>query len=121
MLASSAKGALPTADLYVDSPHPQHSRFAPVTSILSSLIRLLTKSPLVRPRLDQYLMRGAMIVVFVFFGYQKWFAYEAQALIPYISHGPFSFWLYPTFGIRGGSSFLGVIEWLIAVLLIVGF
>lgn len=27
----------------------------------------------------------------LFFGYQKWFEYEAQSLVPYISHGPLIF------------------------------
>jgi uncharacterized membrane protein YkgB len=88
---------------------------------MNSLIKLLAKSPLVAPDLDYYLMRGSMIVIFVLFGYQKWFEYEAQVLIPYISHGALIFWLYPAFGIRGGSWFLGVAEWLIAVLLFMGF
>jgi uncharacterized membrane protein YkgB len=88
---------------------------------VNSLIRLLTKSPLMRPDVDYYLMRSAMVVIFVLFGYQKWFDYEAQVLIPYIRHGPLVFWLYPAFGIRGGSWFLGVAEWLIAVLLVIGF
>jgi uncharacterized membrane protein YkgB len=85
------------------------------------LIKLLAKSPLVRPDLDYHLIRGSMILVFLLFGYQKWFAYEAQALIPYISHSPLVFWLYPAFGVRGGSWFLGVSEWLIAALLLMGF
>ena len=46
---------------------------------------------------------------------------EAQVLIPYISHGPLIFWLYPVFGIRGASWFLGVSEWLIGALLFLGF
>ena len=29
-----------------------------------------------------------MVIIFFSFGYQKWWAYEAQRLIPYISHGP---------------------------------
>ena len=29
-----------------------------------------------------------MVIIFFFFGYQKWFQYEAQALIPYINNGP---------------------------------
>ena len=49
-----------------------------------------------------------------FFGYQKWFEYEAQALIPYISHGPFIFWMYAAFGTRGATYFLGVSELLLA-------
>ena len=39
--------------------------------------------------------------------YQKWFAYEAQVLIPYISNGPLIFGLYSVFGIRGASWFRG--------------
>jgi uncharacterized membrane protein YkgB len=62
-----------------------------------------------------------MVVIFLFFGYQKWFEYEAQVLIPYISNGPLIFWLYPVFGIRGASWFLGVTEWLFGTLLFLGF
>jgi uncharacterized membrane protein YkgB len=62
-----------------------------------------------------------MVIIFLFFGYQKWFDYEAQALIPYISHGPLIFWMYPVFGIRGATYFLGVAEWVFGALLFVGF
>jgi uncharacterized membrane protein YkgB len=53
-----------------------------------------------------------MVIIFSFFGYQKWFDYEAQALIPYISHGPLIFWMYPVFGVKGACLFQGVAEWL---------
>jgi uncharacterized membrane protein YkgB len=62
-----------------------------------------------------------MVIIFLFFGYQKWFEYEAQGLIPYISHGPLIFWMYPVFGIRGATYFLGVSEWLFGALLLAGF
>ena len=62
-----------------------------------------------------------MVLVFLAFGYQKWFAYEAQVLIPYISNGPLIFWMYPVFGIRGASWFLGVSEWLFGTVLFLGF
>ena len=62
-----------------------------------------------------------MVIIFLFFGYQKWFEYEAQTLIPYISNGPLIFWMYPVFGIRGASWFLGVSEWLFGTLLFLGF
>ena len=42
-------------------------------------------------------------------------------LIPYISNGPLILWLYPAFGIRGASWFLGVSEWLFGALLFLGF
>jgi len=62
-----------------------------------------------------------MIIIFAFFGYQKWFEYEAQALVPYISNGPLIFWMYPVFGIRGATYFLGVAEWVFGGLLLLGF
>ena len=62
-----------------------------------------------------------MVIIFLFFGYQKWFQYEAQVLIPYISNGPLIFWLYPVFGIRGATRFLGASEWTFGTLLFLGF
>src|SRR2546428_11735068 len=85
------------------------------------LINALTKLGLLNEDLDYHLIRGSMVVLFLFFGYQKWFEYEAQVLIPYISNGPLIFWLYPVFGIRGASWFLGVSEWLFGALLFLGF
>jgi uncharacterized membrane protein YkgB len=41
-------------------------------------------------------------------------------LIPYISNGPLISWMYPVFGIRGASWFLGVSEWLFGTLLFLG-
>jgi len=85
------------------------------------LINILIKLGLLKEDLDYHLVRASMVVLFLFFGYQKWFDYEAQVLIPYISNGPLIFWLYPAFGIRGASWFLGVSEWSFALLLFLGF
>jgi len=82
---------------------------------------LLTRSGLLREDLDYHLVRASMVIIFLFFGYQKWFEYEAQVLIPYISNGPLIFWMYPVFGIRGASWFLGVAEWSFGALLLLGF
>lgn len=71
--------------------------------------------------LDYHFIRASLVIVYLFFGYQKWFDYEAQALIPYISHGPLLFWLYPVFGIQGATWLLGVAEWSFAALLFAGF
>ena len=88
---------------------------------MSSLIRGLTKLVLLKDDFDYHLIRASMVIIFLFFGYQKWFEYEAQALIPYISNGPLIFWMYPVFGIRGATYFLGVAEWLFGGLLFLGF
>jgi uncharacterized membrane protein YkgB len=80
----------------------------------------LANSWLTRKDLDYHIVRASMVVIFLFFGYQKWFEYEAEVLIPYISNGPLIFWLYPAFGVRGASWFLGATEWLTATLLFLG-
>jgi uncharacterized membrane protein YkgB len=81
----------------------------------------LIKSGILKNDLDYHFIRASMVIIFFFFGYQKWFNYEAQGLIPYISHGPLIFWMYPVFGIRGATWFLGVAEWAFGLLLFVGF
>jgi uncharacterized membrane protein YkgB len=88
---------------------------------MNFLIKMLTRMGLLKDDLDYHLMRASMVLIFALFGYQKWFEYEAQVLIPYISHGPLIFWLYPAFGIRGATFFLGVAEWLFGLLLFLGF
>ena len=85
------------------------------------LFRLLNKTGFLQSDIDYHLIRASMVLIFLAFGYQKWFAYEAQVLIPYISNGPLIFWLYPVFGVRGASWFLGVSEWLFCALLFLGF
>jgi uncharacterized membrane protein YkgB len=88
---------------------------------MNSLIKVLARSRLLKGDLDLHLVRGSMVLIFLLFGYQKWFEYEAQTLIPFISNGPLTSWMYPVFGLRGASWFLGVSEWLIAALLFLGF
>ena len=85
--------------------------------ITSALINL----GILKDDIDYHFLRATMVIVFLFFGYQKWFNYEAQALIPYISHGPLIFGMYPVFGIRGATWFLGVSEWTFGLLLFLGF
>ena len=85
------------------------------------LIKLCDRFGLLQSELDYHFLRASMVLIFLFFGYQKWWEYEAQALIPYISNGPLIFWMYPVFGVRGATYFLGVSEWLFGVLLFAGF
>ena len=88
---------------------------------LNLLAAILGKLGILRDDADYHLLRAAMVVIFFFFGYQKWWAYEAARLIPYISNGPLIFWLYPAFGMRGATWFLGVSEWIFGTLLFLGF
>jgi uncharacterized membrane protein YkgB len=88
---------------------------------MNTVIRLLTKTGILQSDIDYHLIRASMVLIFLSFGYQKWFEYEAQVLIPFISNGPLIFWLYPAFGVRGATWFLGVSEWLFGALLFLGF
>src|SRR5262245_6089694 len=81
----------------------------------------LLRFGILKDNLDYHVVRASMVIIFFFFGYQKWFTYEAQALIPYISHGPLIFWMYPVFGLKGATWFLGVAEWTLGLLLFFGF
>jgi uncharacterized membrane protein YkgB len=53
------------------------------------LVKLLTKTGLLKKDLDYNLPRTSMVIVFLLFGYQKCFLYEAKVLIQYIGKDPF--------------------------------
>jgi len=88
---------------------------------MDKLIKFLAKTAPFQGDLDYKLIRASMVIIYFFFGYQKWFDYEAQGLIPFFTHGPLIFWMYPVFGVKGASYFLGVSEWLFGGLLFAGF
>jgi uncharacterized membrane protein YkgB len=88
---------------------------------MSFVTKILVKLGILKEDLDYHLLRASMVIIYFFFGYQKWFDYEAQGLIPFFTHGPLIFWMYPVFGVKGSSYFLGVSEWLFGALLFAGF
>jgi uncharacterized membrane protein YkgB len=88
---------------------------------MNLITSILIKLGILKDNVDYHFARASMVIIFLFFGYQKWFQYEAQGLIPYISHGPLIFWMYSVFSVRGATWFLGVSEWLFGALLFWGF
>ena len=92
-----------------------------IDTALRPLLNLLRRSGLLAENLDYHVIRTAMVIIFFFFGYQKWWAYEAERLVPFISNGPLISWMYPAFGYRGASWFLGASEWTFGALLLAGF
>src|SRR5215510_10055760 len=88
---------------------------------MNSLLKTLARHRLFQGDLDCHVLRASMVLIFLLFGYQKWFEYEAQTLIPFISNGTLIRWMYPVFGLRGATYLLGVSEWLTAALLLCGF
>src|SRR6266568_7799584 len=88
---------------------------------MSILFKTLTRMGLLKDDLDYHLVRASMVTIYFFFGYQKWFAYEAQGLVPFFTHGPLIFWMYPVFGMKVSAYLLGVSEWLFGALTLAGF
>jgi uncharacterized membrane protein YkgB len=88
---------------------------------MTFVTKILVRLGILKEDLDYHFVRASMVIIYFFFGYQKWFDYEAQGLIPFFTHGPLIFWMYPVFGVKGASYFLGVSEWLFGALLFAGF
>jgi reactive chlorine resistance protein C len=64
-------------------------------------------------------LRWSMVVIFIWFGIQKFTPYAADAIAPLIANSPFVSWL-GVFGVRGQAKIIGTIELTTAAVLIIG-
>ena len=71
-------------------------------------------------RISAAALRASLGLVFLAFGYVKFFAFEAEGVAPLIAAHPALRWL-GMFGQAGASAFLGVVEVAAGVLLLAGF
>ena len=62
----------------------------------------------------------ALALIYAWFGAMKFTDYEAKGLVPLVSNSPLLFWFYDIFSVRGFSFFLGLVEWSIGALILVG-
>jgi len=88
---------------------------------MKALLNLVARSGLLKPDLDYHLLRASMVIIFAWFGYDKWFNVEIRDLVPLITNGPFISWTIPTLGIGGTSVLLGAAEWTFGTLLLLGY
>src|ERR1700747_3357648 len=88
---------------------------------LDPFVGKLRRSIVLMTDLDYHVIRASMIIMYFFFGYQKWWPYEAESLVPFISNSPLISWLYPVFGHQAPSWLLGVSEWTFGALLLAGY
>lgn len=77
---------------------------------MNYLVDLLARTGLLKRDLDYNLLRAAMVIIFAWFGYDKWFNSEITALVPLITHGPLIFWTIPVLGIHGTALLLGTAD-----------
>jgi uncharacterized membrane protein YkgB len=89
--------------------------------IMKYLADMLGRSGFLKRDLDYHLLRAAMVIIFAWFGYDKWFEAEIRGLLPIITHGPLIFWTIPVLGIHGTALLLGTSEWTFGTLLFLGF
>jgi len=65
-----------------------------------------------------FVLRYSLVFFLLFFGALKWTEAEAKGIEPMVSHSPLLFWLYPAFGVQGGSEAIGSVELIIALLIV---
>ncbi|WP_428483528.1 YkgB family protein [Rhodopila sp.] len=88
---------------------------------MNFIVDILSRFGLLRRDLDYHLLRVAMVIIFAWFGWDKWHVEEIQQLVPLINHGPLIFWTIPVLGVRGTSILLGASEWTFGLLMFLGF
>lgn len=76
---------------------------------------------LVLQRYSETIVRVAMILVFLSFGFHKFSAYEANAIAGLALNSPLLAGLHSAFGVQGLSNLIGVTELAAALLLAAGF
>jgi uncharacterized membrane protein YkgB len=89
--------------------------------MMNKLTIRIANSRLFRGDADNHILRVSMAFIYLIFGYQKWQDFDVPLLAPFFMHGPLIFWMYPVFGARGATHFLGASEWLLTALLLIGF
>jgi reactive chlorine resistance protein C len=63
------------------------------------------------------MIRYGLVVVFAWIGAMKFSAYEANGIQPLVANSPLMSWLYNMFSVQAFSSWLGVLEIAIAVMI----
>jgi uncharacterized membrane protein YkgB len=89
--------------------------------VMNFIVDILNRSGILKRDFDYHLLRAAMVVIFAWFGYDKWFNVEITDLLPLITHGPLIFWMPTVLGVGGTSVLLGTAEWTFGSLLFLGF
>ncbi len=68
-----------------------------------------------------HFLRAALALVFLAFGYVKFFPFEIDGVEPLIAAHPLLAWMLPLLGKAGASAFLGVVEISAGILLLLGY
>lgn len=58
----------------------------------------------------QWFMLYALVLIFLWFGFMKFTAYEASGIAPLVMNNPLTVWMHGAFGIAGTAMVIGVFE-----------
>lgn len=84
------------------------------------MLSITDVSPASLERFAGQLLRLSMVVIFFWFGLQKFTAYEVMEIVPLVSNSPLTSWL-NVLGTQGASMVIGVSELAFGLLLAIGF
>ncbi len=62
-------------------------------------------------------LRWSLVLIFLWYGFMKFTAYEAKGIAPLVMHSPLLSWAYNLLGERGFATALGIVEITIGVLI----
>jgi len=68
-------------------------------------------------KFGSYGLVASLAIIYFWFGGMKFTAYEAEGLVPLVQNSPLLSWMYEIFSVRGFSTFLGVVELTIGMLI----
>jgi hypothetical protein len=93
----------------------------PARSFIDPLANLLVRFGILHENLDCHLIRASMVIMFLFFGYQKWFQYEADVVGSLYQQRPAYFLAVPGFRHPGSHLVLGSLRVVVWRAFVVGF
>ncbi len=73
-----------------------------------------------KPHLGFYISAFGTVLILLWLGLYKFTAIEAEAIFPLIENHPLSFWMYDVFSVQTVSNLVGIIEIIVAILIIIG-
>ncbi len=62
-----------------------------------------------------FVLRYGLVAILLYYGFFKFFPFEAKAIQPFVSNSPFMGWIYRFLSVQGASNLIGASEILIAL------
>lgn len=87
----------------------------PTPSLSPSTHRALGEISDKSAHLAGFVLRYGLVAILLYYGFFKFFPFEAKGIQPLISHSPFMSWLYNFLSVQAASNLIGTTEIIIAL------